>query len=285
VKIAVLSGKGGTGKTLVSVNLAALAGDAAYIDCDVEEPNGHLFFKPADVVTEEITVKIPAVDQGLCNGCRECVEFCKFNALAYVDQRLMIFEEVCHSCGGCILLCPLRALTERDQPIGVIERGFSEDVRVMTGMLNTGEASGIPIIKKLLADVPAGLTFIDCPPGSACTVMESVRDSDYCILVAEPTIFGAHNLALVHELAQLFGKPHGVVLNKCLEGPNPSEQYCQAKGIKILARIDYEQELGVLNSEGLVAIRESDRYRALFASLLEAVREEVQHETALDPQR
>jgi len=115
--------------------------------------------------------------------------------------------------------------------------------------------------------------------------MESVRDSDYCILVAEPTIFGAHNLALVHELAQLFGKPHGVVLNKCLEGPNPSEQYCQAKGIKILARIDYEQELGVLNSEGLVAIRESDRYRALFASLLEAVREEVQHETALDPQR
>lgn len=285
MKIAVLSGKGGTGKTLVSVNLAAVAGDAAYIDCDVEEPNGYLFLKPTGLVTEEITVKIPVVDQGSCDGCRKCVEFCKYNALAYIDQKLMIFEEVCHSCGGCILLCPLRVLTERDKPIGVIESGVSEEVRVMTGILNTGEASGIPIIKKLLADVPEGLNFIDCPPGSACIVMESVKDSDYCILVAEPTIFGAHNLALVHELVQLFCKRHGVVLNKCLEGPNPSEQYCLDKGIRILARIDYEQELGILNSEARVAAHESDRYQAIFASLLEKVREEVQNETALDPQR
>ena len=285
MKIAVLSGKGGTGKTLMSVNLAAAAGDAAYIDCDVEEPNGYLFLKPAQVVTEEIAVKIPVVDQGLCDGCRKCVEFCQFNALAYIGQELMIFEEVCHSCGGCILLCPLRALTERDKPIGFIESGFSGDVRVMTGILNTGEASGIPIIKRLLGDVPEGLTFIDCPPGSACIVMESVRDSDYCLLVAEPTIFGAHNLALVHELVQLFGKPHGVVLNKCLEGYNPSAQYCHDKGIKILARIDYDQELGILNSEARVAVRESDRYQAMFTSLLETVKEEVQHEAAIDPQR
>lgn len=285
MKIAVLSGKGGTGKTLVSVNLAAVAGHAAYIDCDVEEPNGYLFLKPADVVTETIAVEIPVVDQKLCDGCRKCVEFCNFNALAYIDQKLMIFEEVCHSCGGCILLCPLRALTERDKSIGVIESGLSGDVRVMTGILNTGEASGIPIIKKLLADIPEGLTFIDCPPGSACIVMECVRDSDYCIMVAEPTIFGAHNLALVHELVQLFGKPHGVVLNKCLEGPNPSEQYCLEKGIRILARIDYDRELGVLNSEARVAVHESDRYQAMFAALLETVKEEVQHETAIDPQR
>ncbi len=285
MKIAVLSGKGGTGKTLLSVNLAAVAGDAAYIDCDVEEPNGYLFLKPAEVATEEITVKIPVVDQGLCDGCRKCVEFCKFNALANIGQKLMIFEEVCHSCGGCILLCPLRALTERDKVIGVVESGLSDNVRVMTGILNTGEATGIPIIRRLLTNIPAGLTFIDCPPGSACIVMESIRDSDYCILVAEPTIFGAHNLSLVHQLVQLFGKPHGVVLNKCLEGTNPSEQYCLDKGIRILARIDYDQELGILNSEARVAVRESDRYGAMFASLLDKVREEVQHEAAFDPQR
>jgi len=283
VRIAVLSGKGGTGKTLVSVNLAAVA--AAYIDCDVEEPNGYLFFKPTEVAAEEVAVKIPVVDQGLCDGCRKCVDFCRFNALAYTDPKLMVFEAVCHSCGGCMLVCPLGAVTEKDKPIGMVERGVSDGVRVMTGIMNPGEASGIPIIRRLLADVPAGLTFIDCPPGSACIVMESVRDSDYCLLVAEPTIFGAHNLALVHELVQLFGKPHGAVLNKCLPGDNPSEKYCQDNGIEVLARIDYDQELGRLNSEARVAVRESAGYRAMFTSLLEAVREEVRHETAIDPQR
>lgn len=285
MKIAVLSGKGGTGKTLVSVNLAAVAGQAAYIDCDVEEPNGYLFFKPTQVTTEEIAVKIPVVDQGLCDGCRKCVEFCNFNALAYINQKLIVFEEMCHSCGGCVLVCPLGAVTEKDKPIGVVERGVSDGVRVMTGIMNPGEASGIPIIKRLLADVPAGLSLIDCPPGSACIVMESVRDSDYCIMVAEPTIFGAHNLALVHELVRLFDKPHGVVLNKCLEGYNPSEQYCLDNGIKVLARIDFDQELGWLNSEARIAVREKTGYRDMFASLLETVREEVRRETAIDPQR
>lgn len=283
MKIAVLSGKGGTGKTLVSVNLAAVADEATYIDCDVEEPNGYLFFKPEKIESEKITVKIPVVKQELCNGCRICVEFCKFNALAYINDQLIIFEEMCHSCGGCVLLCPEKALTEKEKVIGEVQRGTSENVNVTTGILNTGEASGIPIIKRLLHDTPPGTTFIDCPPGSACIVMESVKDADYCIMVAEPTLFGVHNLAMVHELVKIFNKPHGVVLNKCLEGENPSEKYCTDQGIKILGKINFDQELGTLNSNALIAARESARYRDMFASLLQIVTEEVQHETVINP--
>ena len=152
MKLAVLSGKGGTGKTLVSVNLAAVAGDAVYIDCDVEEPNGHLFFRPKGVCSKPVSVKIPVVDEKRCIGCRACVEFCKFNALAYIKDTLLVFEELCHSCGGCLLFCPEHALTEKERIIGEVQYGTSEKVKVITGRMNTGEASGIPIIKKLLAD-------------------------------------------------------------------------------------------------------------------------------------
>ncbi|HOJ12824.1 MAG TPA: ATP-binding protein [Clostridiales bacterium] len=286
MRIAVLSGKGGTGKTLVSVNLAAEAKTSSYIDCDVEEPNGHLFFKPDDVQEEEISVRIPRVDDKLCNGCRKCVDFCKFNALAYIKEKLIIFGEVCHSCGGCVILCPEKALIEKEKVIGKVQKGISDQVMVYTGILNTGEASGIPIIKKLLAENKRDsnkLTFIDCPPGSACIVMESIKDADYCILVAEPTLFGVHNLNMVYELVKLFNKPLGVVLNKCLEGENPAEKFCLERNIKILGRIPFDNELGMLNSNAEIAARESKKYNALFSSLLETVKKEVQHETTTNP--
>ncbi len=283
MKIAVLSGKGGTGKTLLSVNLAATARRSSYIDCDVEEPNGYLFFNPTGVEAEKVSVKIPAVDGALCSGCRICVEFCKFNALAYINDDILVFDEVCHSCGGCALFCPEKAFKERDKNIGEIQRGISENVAVSTGILNIGEASGIPIIKKLLKDIPAGITFIDCPPGSACIVMESVRDADFCILVAEPTLFGVHNLNMVYELVKLFGKPHGVVLNKCLEDENPAENYCIEKGIRVLGKIPFDKELGTLNSDGMIAAREKDEYRDIFSSLLQQVIMEVGYETAVNP--
>ncbi|SHJ28907.1 nucleotide-binding protein [Parasporobacterium paucivorans] len=284
MKIAVLSGKGGTGKTLVSVNLAAAAEEAVYIDCDVEEPNGYLFFKPKMTKAEKVTIEIPYVDENLCTGCRKCVDFCKFHALAYVGGKLMIFEEICHSCGGCVLLCPQKALSEKDKVIGEVQKGNSGNVNVITGILNPGEASGIPIIKKLLDDKNEGrkYTFIDCPPGSACIVMESIKDADYCILVAEPTIFGSHNLNLVYELVKLFGKPHGVVLNKCLEGENPSEIFCLEKGIRILGKIPFDNELGTINSNALISVRESEKYKDMFTSLLKDITREVQHEAAID---
>lgn len=275
--IAVLSGKGGTGKTLVSVNLAAAADEAVYIDCDVEEPNGHLFFKPEDIKEEEIKIKIPTVDKQKCNGCRACVDFCKFNALAYAAGNLIVFDDVCHSCGGCVLLCPQKALAEREKVIGKVQRGSSDNVKVYTGILNTGEASGVPIIKNLLRDIDKEdeLTFIDCPPGSACIVMESIKDADYCILVAEPTLFGVHNLQMVYELVKLFNKPCGVVLNKCLETLNPSEEFCIQNDIQIIGKIPFESELGILNSNAQIAVRESEKYCKMFSSLLDKLKEEA----------
>jgi MinD superfamily P-loop ATPase len=279
MKIAVLSGKGGTGKTLISVNMAAVLQKSVYIDCDVEEPNGHLFFKPVDVRSEKVSVKIPVADDNLCNGCRKCVDFCKYNALVYVNDRLMVFEDICHSCGGCVLLCPERALSERDKVIGEVRGGVSENVTIISGVLNTGEVSGTPIIKELISRISREErpVIIDCPPGSACIVMESIKDADYCILVAEPTLFGVHNLDMVCELVRLFDKPYGVIVNKCMDGENPAEEYCVKNGIRILGKIPYDEELGRLNSNGLIAAWvESKRYRELFKSLYQKVAGEVQ---------
>lgn len=295
MNIAVLSGKGGTGKTLFSVNMAAASESATYIDCDVEEPNGYLFFKPEAIVEENVSVKIPEVDKELCSGCRKCVDFCKFNALAFIKKAPIVFGDICHSCGGCSLLCPENAITEKDKVIGKIEKGKSQGIDVYTGILNTGEVSGVPIIEKLLEENRKSssngegsnniegnekLSIIDCPPGSACIVMESIKDADFCVLVAEPTAFGAHNLEMVYELVSLFGKPFGVVLNKCLDGENPSEEFCKEKGIKILGRVPFEKELGELNSNAKIAARESEKYNKLFKNILETVKGEVQHERA-----
>lgn len=269
MRIAVLSGKGGTGKTFVSVNLACAAQQAVYVDCDVEEPNGPLFLKPEIMEAKTVAVTVPEVDVGKCKGCRKCVDFCHYNALAFIKDNLLMFHEICHSCGGCILFCPEKALHKKQRTIGFIEAGVSEHVTTLAGCLNIGEESGTPIIKELMEMLPKqGTIVIDCPPGSACIVTESIRDADYCVLVAEPTLFGVHNLAMVHELVKLFKKPYGVVLNKCLPEENPAKRYCHQKQIPILAEIPYEEELGTLNSKGLVAVRESPRYRDLFRKLL-----------------
>jgi MinD superfamily P-loop ATPase len=276
MRIAVLSGKGGTGKTFVSVNLSCAAKQSVYVDCDVEEPNGHLFLKPENTVKAPVAVMVPEVDMGKCTRCRKCVDFCKYNALALVNDRMLIFYEVCHSCGGCTLFCPAKAMTEKERAVGAIQEGQSGAVKVLTGYLNTGEASGVPIIKGLIEKLPEeGDIIIDCPPGSACIVMESIRKADYCVLVAEPTLFGVHNLSMVYELVKLFDKPFGVVLNKCLPEENPARQFCIRHGINILAQIPYDEELGRLNAQGHIAVRKDERYRGLFEKLLESIKEEV----------
>ncbi len=285
MKIAVLSGKGGTGKTLVSVNLAAVSRQATYIDCDVEEANGHLFFKPEWLQQDDIAVKIPLVNEEVCDGCRKCVDFCKFNALAYIKNKLKIFDEICHSCGGCILVCPQKALKEKDKVIGTIRKGVSDNVTIFSGILKTGEPSGVPIINQLLSKENLHqneLTVIDCPPGSACVVMESIKDADYCVLVAEPTIFGVHNLNMVYQLVKLFDKPFGVILNKCLKEENPAEKFCLDNNIKILSKIPFDNKLGTLNSNGEIAVKKDEKYKKIFSSLLDTVLKEVHHETVAD---
>ncbi len=283
MKIAVLSGKGGTGKTLVSVNLASASQNACYIDCDVEEPNGHLFFEPEIIKKEKVTVKIPSVNKSLCSGCRTCVEFCKFNALAYIKDNLIIFEEICHSCGGCTLLCPKNALTEKEKTVGEIQEGISNDIKVITGIMNIGEETGVSIIKKLLSKSTDDkkYTFIDCPPGSGCSVTESIKDADYCVFVAEPTIFGVHNLEMIFKLVKLLSKPFGAVLNKCLDEKNPAELFCLSNNIKILGKIPFENKLGRLNSNGQIAVRENNYYE-MFNNLLREIIKEVSYEAAVN---
>lgn len=205
MKIACLSGKGGAGKTLVAVNLAATAGNCTYIDCDVEEPNGRFFLKPENIWMDSVDSLLPDFDAGRCTGCRQCVDFCRFHALMYIKEKPMVFSEVCHSCGGCMLVCPEDAITEKPKPIGMLEVGSHGKIKVVTGILNPGEATGVPIIREALK-LAEGMTIIDCPPGSACSVMESVMDADYCLLVAEPTAFGFHNFRMVHELVTLLKK-------------------------------------------------------------------------------
>ena len=271
---------------MAAVNLAATAEQAVYVDCDVEEPNGHLFFNPSGNKVTPVSISVPQVTEEQCTGCRQCVSFCRFNALAYVTQRLLVFEEICHACGGCALICPEGAITEKPREIGRVEAGMSGDVRVFTGFLNPGEAAGIPVIHQLLKMIPSGSrTFLDCPPGSACNVMESIQAADYCLMVAEPTLFGYHNLMMVHQLVRLFQKPHGILLNKCLPGENLSEMYAWEQKIPIIGRIPYERRLGALHAQGSILVQADASYRKRFSDVMECLEQEVSHETAIGSQR
>lgn len=273
MKIAVLSGKGGAGKTFTAVNLAAAAEKAVYIDCDVEEPNGRLFFQPQEIQKEEVTTKLPEFDPTKCNGCKACVEFCKFHALIYIKEKPKVFQEVCHACGGCSLVCPNQAVSEKERPVGMLETGYHGEVRVITGILNLGEASAVPVIKKALqkGDSEEKYIIIDCPPGSACSVMESIEDADYCLLVAEPTAFGFHNFCMVHELAGVLGKPCGVVINKYEEVYEPLEDYCREHELPVLLRIPYEEEIASAVSKGKILSEQSPEYKERFQALLSRI--------------
>ncbi|MCD8054266.1 MAG: 4Fe-4S binding protein [Lachnospiraceae bacterium] len=269
-KIAVLSGKGGAGKTYVAVNLAAAAGKCTYIDCDVEEPNGRLFWKPEDVRCVAVNTMLPAFDAAKCTGCKDCVRACRFHALVYVGDKPRVFSEVCHSCGLCQMICPEQAVTEAENPIGVLEMGHHGSVNVVTGILNPGEASGVPVIRKALEQA-GDVTIVDCPPGSACSVMESIMDADYCVLVVEPTAFGFHNFRMVYELANLLEKKCGVVINKQTEVYLPLEQFCAEKQLPVLARISYDSGLAGRLAGNEIVSECVPEQRKLFADILEQI--------------
>lgn len=270
MKVAVLSGKGGTGKTFVSVNLAAVAGRAVYVDCDVEEPNGNLFLPPESTAVEPVETLLPSIDAVRCTACRACVDFCRFGALAYAGGTVRVLPSICHSCGGCALVCPAGAVNETVRAVGRVERGRHGMVSVVTGVLNPGEASGIPVIRAALryAAKPEAVTVIDCPPGSACAVMECIAVADCCLLVTEPTAFGLHNLRMVAELAALLGKPRGIIENRARSSYTPLNDYARASGIPILARIPYSEQIAQGNAEGKLACEHSAISRRQFNRLL-----------------
>jgi MinD superfamily P-loop ATPase len=262
-KVAVASGKGGTGKTTVAVALA-LAVSAReqalqFLDCDVEEPNAAILLKPKLGQSESVVLKIPQIDQASCTGCGKCREICRYNAVAVVRGKAMVFEKLCHACGGCLAVCPEGAVTEREKVIGRVETGERGHIRFMRGILNVGEPMATPVIRALKAKAEDGLfTLLDAPPGTACPVVNTVKDSDYCLLVTEPTPFGLHDLDLMVLVVEELGIPSGVVINKDDEWSVHVEQYASRKGLPILMRIPFSRDIAVLYSRG-TALNETDR--------------------------
>jgi MinD superfamily P-loop ATPase len=269
MNIAVLSGKGGTGKTFVSTNLANIIPSSTYLDCDVEEPNGRIFFNNQDgIVKEEVFRLLPSIDKDKCIGCRACVDFCKFSALAFFGDSPMLFPEICHSCGGCEKVCPTGAITEVKSSVGIVEVNKYKNTKVVSGLLNIGEASSIPVISRVLDEIE-GTSVIDCPPGSACSTMESIKKADYCVLVTEPTVFGLHNLKMIVELVQLFKIPFGFVINKVEDPQNTLiEDYLRTLNKESLIKIPFSKEVANKVASGTLITDTDKDMRHLFETLL-----------------
>ncbi|MDX9972036.1 MAG: ATP-binding protein [FCB group bacterium] len=280
MRIAIASGKGGTGKTTLATNLAFVASKEArrvvYADCDVEEPNGHLFLRPEILETHPVTVPVPRVDELQCIRCGDCVDICQFNALALAGKKILVFPELCHGCGGCVLVCPNFAIEEVPREIGVVETGRAGDVLFVQGRLNVGEAMAPPAIRTVKAAIPpADLVLFDAPPGTACPAMESVRGCDFVILVTEPTPFGLNDLKLAVAAVDALELPHGVVINRAGAEEGEVEHWCACNDIPILARIPDDRRVAVAYSRGQMAAEALPEYFEHFSNLLTRILDEV----------
>ncbi len=270
MKIAVLSGKGGTGKTTVSASLAAAIEKCQYIDCDVEEPNGALFLNPQIARVSSVEVAVPTVDTSKCNGCGRCAKVCQFHAISVVKGKVLLFPELCHHCGACMIACPQSAISETGREIGVIES--DEESLFIQGRLHIGEPVTIPVIqglkKRMRDDVPV---ILDCSPGASCTVVQTITGCDYCILVTEPTPFGLHDLKIAAALVQKMDIPFGVVINKAMEGDGSVQQYCCGQGITVLMEIPFSRDIAENYSRGVLPVKGNSEWRDRFISLYKAI--------------
>jgi MinD superfamily P-loop ATPase len=273
-KIAVLSGKGGTGKTTVSSNLAKIQ-KSIYVDCDIEEPNGYLFLKPEIDKEKDVNVMIPSIDYDKCTLCGECTKACRFGALMRLTKKMLVFDHLCHSCGACYEICPYNAIKEIPKKIGIVRIGRSDDIDFIDGKLNIGEASGVPIIKEIkdLIKNTDKNVIIDSPPGTSCSVIHSVEGSDYCLLVTEPTPYGLHDLKLAVELVKELHLPFAVIINKSGESDSIIEDYCKEENISVIAKIPFKKEYAESYSKGNLLIEEDDEIRQTFKNLSQRLME------------
>jgi len=269
--ISIASGKGGTGKTTLAVNLALSDPGFKLLDCDVEEPNCHIFLDPEELGRREVTVKVPKIDDSLCDYCGRCADFCQYNALAVSQDVVMKFPELCHSCGGCALVCPKDAITEQENRVGEVVHARKGELKISYGVLDTGQAMASPVIRQLKGEVK-GDTLIDAPPGTSCATIEAVKDSDFCLLVTEPTPFGLYDLKLAVKMLETIGLDHAVVVNRDGIGDNKVQRYCEKKDIPILLRLPYDPQIARLYSEGIPFTQHLHEYRSILKNLLEDVR-------------
>ena len=275
--ISIASGKGGTGKTLIATSLAVALKDREkiqFLDCDVEEPDAHIFLKPEITAGEDVLIPVPEVDKERCNYCGRCAEICAYNAIAVLENHILIFQELCHGCGACGYLCPKEAISEKGRTAGNIEWGYSDSISFTHGRLAIGEAMAPPIIRKVKERIDSDcIAIIDAPPGTSCPVVESVKGSDFCLLVTEPTPFGLNDLSLAVETVGELDIPCGVIINRDCGDNEEITGFCENKGIPVMLTIPLDREIAYLYSKGITLTVGVPEWKPTFIDLFGKIRE------------
>jgi MinD superfamily P-loop ATPase len=271
--VAIASGKGGTGKTTVAVNLARVAGaQVCLLDCDVEEPNDHLFLRGTKTGEEVVSIPVPQVDEERCDGCGECGKFCAYHAIVSFGAAPLIFPEMCHGCGGCAQICPRWAIREVPRRIGVVESLQAQDITLIQGRLDIGRSMAPPLIRAVKAHLSNGRpAILDAPPGTSCPVITTIRDADFVVLVTEPTPFGLHDLNLAVEMVRELRISCGVVINRVGIGDERVHRFCEQQSLPILLEIPEDRRIAEAYSRGELVVDALPEYRGLFLSLLDSI--------------
>ena len=276
--ISIASGKGGTGKTTVATNLAAsLDKEVKLLDCDVEEPNAHLFIKPVMDEKETITTPVPEIDESKCTLCEKCCDICRFKAIVRIADTILPFSGLCHSCGGCMKVCPEDAITETYREIGLLEKGHKNGIKFIHGKLRIGEAMSPPLIKKVREYAGGnGLTIIDAPPGTSCPVIAAMKDTDFVILVTEPTPFGLHDLKLAAGAVKLLNIPCGIIINRSDLGDNKVKDFAKSERIPVLMDIPFDRRIAASYSRGELVVENIPEWKGKYITLYEKIEKIVQ---------
>ena len=275
--ICIASGKGGTGKTTIATNLAvSLNGGVQLLDCDVEEPNAHLFMKPEINHTETVEIPVPEVDLDRCDFCGKCYEICQFSAITVIGEKVLTFPELCHSCKGCMMVCPKEAISEKGRALGVLEKGTSGSVEFVHGLLRIGEAMSPPLIDRVKEHIdPQKIAIIDAPPGTSCPVISALKGSDFAIMVTEPTPFGLNDLMLAVGAVRVLGIPHGLIINRCDVGDDGVAMYAREENIPVLMEIPNDRKIAEAYSRGVMLVDVLPEMKEKFQAVYHRIEELV----------